>query len=417
MRILTIVRNFGRRGTQRVAECFSSAYKKLEHEVSVLAFEHEGPRLQNYLERGIIALPPYQTEPEEALRQAHAFNPDLIHIHRSGVTRQDETRLLRALKTPMNCVLETNVFSRFDPDADPYIDLHGHLTRAGLYRWQRLESARSLGVGFYLPNLLDYDVWRAPSGEHAQKLRRELNIPSDALILGTIGKTHPRLGRVANEIVSGGANTYWVAIDDASTRRLVAALPKAAQRYLRLLPQTDSDETLTHYYSLFDLLLHWSSNGESFGMVLAESIAVGTPIVMPLQLHRDIGGIEVLGHEQGGLISGSSRSLAQTCRVALAHLPLLRQRIVQAQARHHSEYDMMTVATRALLAVRTILAAGTGREDRSRLMKDSGFEVSITRSAMDEFLRRHNGESSRLEAALFAVSHHPRFGDLRRKFR
>jgi glycosyltransferase involved in cell wall biosynthesis len=414
MRVLTIVSNFGRRGTQRVAENFSCAYAALGHQVAVLAFENQGPRLSAYTAAGVTVLPAYATSPEASLTAARAFEPSLIHIHRSGVGTPRETAVLRELKNPNNCVLETNVFSRFDPAADPYIDLHAQLTRPGLYRWHKLEHARSRGVGFYLPNLLNYDVWQAAAPSEVQALRAQVGIPTDSLVLGTIGKTDSSIARVVQELVSKAEATHWVAIDSEATQKVVSELSAGARNKCHLLPGADDDSTLKAYYGLFDLLLHHSPNGESFGMVLAESIAVGTPVIMPLQLHRDIGGVEVLGHEQGGLIAGSARWLAETCRIGLSRLPELRRSIVHAQARHRRDYDQMSVAERALTAASTILRTTSERSELESELSRQGFEVKFEESAMRDLVSHYVGERSTWETLLFELTHSPRFNDLRR---
>jgi|GEM_PF-2689113 len=421
MRVLTVVRNFGQRGTQRVAENFSAAYARLEHDVRVLAFEHDGPRHGNYVEQGVEVLPAYATHPEEALRQVRTFEPELIHIHRSGVTNARETQLLAELKRPHNCVLETNVFSRFDPEADAFIDLHAQLTLAGLFRWQCLEGGRSRGVGFYLPNLLNYEVWAPPAPEAKARWRAQLDIPHDAVVLGTIGKTHPGLAQVVEEVIASERKSqvrvFWVAIESEETRGLIASLPKIVRTDCRLLPATAEDRTLAEYYSLFDLLLHWSANGESFGMVLAESIAVGTPVVMPLQLHRDIGGVEVIGHEEGGWIAGSSRRLAFVCRQAIAALPQLRQNVHRAQARHQQEYEMLAVASRALVAAQTTLARGVHRGQLAEALQQAGFKVFVDEDWMSELTSRRLGARSTFEALLFRGTHNALITDARRGVR
>jgi glycosyltransferase involved in cell wall biosynthesis len=409
MRILVVLPDFGARGTQRVAQNYALAYREAGHEVYVLPFSDEGPRRAAFIAAG-ARIVTRTAGGHERLAQAAARGFDFMHIHRAGVAVRRETELLRTLRDSVGAVLETNVFSRFDPEVDGLIDVHGQLTRAGQYRFLSTSRGRTHGAPVVLPNAVCFDAFGTvtPSArvERSQRLRVELGIPAEALVFGRIGKTDRRwLGRLP-ALLRALPQAVVASVRDAELDAPLARLAADHPGRIFLLAQTLDDERLGAYYSLFDLLLHWSENGESFGMVLVEAIAQGAPVIMPLQPHRDLGGVEVVGHREGGLIAGSAGHLVETAIRAAGDLEGLGQRLVHAQERHRTGFDHRALGMRAVrLAEVAARARKYGRSVWTAVEEELGEATTIPAAFMRHLLRAVDGPRSKAELALHAASH------------
>src|SRR4051812_39460016 len=113
MRILTVVHDLGRGGTQRAAQNFAISYRRLGYESGVLAINTSGSR-EAALDDCDVRVFNANGNPETCEKLADTFEPDLIHIHRPGRENTLETQLLRRLRKPNRRVLETNIFARVD---------------------------------------------------------------------------------------------------------------------------------------------------------------------------------------------------------------------------------------------------------------------------------------------------------------
>jgi hypothetical protein len=62
-------------------------------------------------------------------------------------------------------------------------------------------------------------------------------------------------------------------------------------------------------YSSMDCFVHGAQIGESFGMVLAEAMLCGCPVVTASRPHKDNSQVEVVGHRRGGVVAASLANL------------------------------------------------------------------------------------------------------------
>lgn len=102
---------------------------------------------------------------------------------------------------------------------------------------------------------------------------------------------------------------------------------------------------LSAAYASIDIFLHISAIGESFGMVLAESLLCETPVITHATPWADNSQGEVIGHEIGGFVATTPNKLFQCCR-KLAFDNQLRLRLGKAGARYvASQYDSVHVSS------------------------------------------------------------------------
>jgi len=386
MKILVITPDFGIRGTQRVAENFIRGYTEGGHDVAVFPFDDDGPRRAAVLHAGATIV-----------ADVGQATYDLVHVHRSGVESPRETQLLRRVRPRARVVLETNVFARYDPSVEGLIDLHGHLTRVGLYRWQCLSPKGTKGIPFVLPNAVDFTAFSPIPRRERASVRQSLDLPAEAPIVGRIGKTDRRLFGSLGRLLGKHPELHVASVGDHT---LSASLARSFPQRFHTLDATSDDAKLARYYQAFDVLTHFSPNGESFGMVLAEAIACGVPVVMPLRPHRDLGGAEVIQHGQGGFLCGTSHDLegaverllagtAEPLDLETARLRLLRQCDHRAVARRALDAAEMFMNRSSLGDVRRALGEETSADDVATLLGST------------------LGSAPLYERALHAVAHHP----------
>lgn len=72
--------------------------------------------------------------------------------------------------------------------------------------------------------------------------------------------------------------------------------------------QNTSDlQELLYYYKTIDIFLAASAIGESFGMVIAEAMTSGTPVVTISTEDRDNAQIELVNHQKTGIVTSNDQ--------------------------------------------------------------------------------------------------------------
>jgi hypothetical protein len=112
-------------------------------------------------------------------------------------------------------------------------------------------------------------------------------------------------------------------------------------------PIVDPTELATAY-SAMDCFLHAARIGESFGMVLAEAMLCGCPVVTASRPDRDNTQAELVGHEQGGLVAASTKYLPEAAERLWADRELRARVSAAARARIELRFAADDVARRAV---------------------------------------------------------------------
>lgn len=116
-----------------------------------------------------------------------------------------------------------------------------------------------------------------------------------------------------------------------------------------------SDEDLPRYHASADVFVSPATSGESFGMVLLEAMASGTPVVASdLPGHRAV----VTDGKQGRLVPvGDSTALAERLATLLT-APRLREAQAREGRRTAEEHDWSVVAARVEQVYERVVMAG-----------------------------------------------------------
>jgi glycosyltransferase involved in cell wall biosynthesis len=167
-----------------------------------------------------------------------------------------------------------------------------------------------------IENGIDIDVY-APSDEARRILRAELQIPPDALVIGTVGrlaaiKNQPLLVRAAAQALS--PNVHLVLVGEGPHRHEVEqAIGKLVQpQSVHLLGQRLDVARLLPGFDVFAL----TSDSEGLPMVVLEAMACAVPVVSTA-----VGGIpDVLQEDVTGYLvpKGDERALATRLETLLA---------------------------------------------------------------------------------------------------
>ena len=311
MKVLSVVHDLGHRGTQRAAQEFALGLARRGIPVAVFAHSGGGPRADILQQAGI---PVWISEGDHnaALRAAQGFKADIIHIHRRGLPSIREAEVLAALTTNTSRTLETNVFGRVDRSASGrLIDIHMHLSKWTLYRWRKWAGRTWPQPALVLSYPIDTSVFRPADATQSQIFRSALDVPARAFVCGRIGKWDPALFRAFTALATARDDAYLFCVDDASDVQPAVQrfIPDPLHSRVRVLPKMLDDEQLRHFYSSLDCLLHAATIGETFGMVMAEAMACGVPVVTCARPHKDNAQCEVVGPY--GFVAGSLRGMPE----------------------------------------------------------------------------------------------------------
>ncbi len=309
MKYLTVLYDLEYRGSQRVAQNYSLGMKALGHEVQVLTLNALGPRT-NLLEKEGISCNCINID-KSALVNIIRWSPDVVHIHRPGLYDSKINHLIEELKASFNpLIIETNIFSRVDYEIKPkYIDLHMHLTKWCLWKWLQWSKALSYKpLGTILPNSVITDNFYRSSIEEIHTNRQKIGIPESDFVFGRIGasceaKWHPIIIEAFKEAIKRQKNLSLVLVaPPKSIQEQVNNLASAIRNKVFILPRVINDNELRILYSTMDVMLHASLIGESFGMVLAESLSCETPIITLSTPTKDNSQVELVEHNQSGKV-------------------------------------------------------------------------------------------------------------------
>ncbi|GIX46563.1 MAG: glycosyl transferase family 1 [Candidatus Tectimicrobiota bacterium] len=198
-----------------------------------------------------------------------------------------------------------------------------------------------------------------------QQARRALGLPATAPLLLFVGRLQPLKGidvllraahlvcqqqPAAQVLVVGGgldANDPHEVAERQRLQRLAQEL-RLTVHFVPAQPQA----TLVHYYTAADVFV-MPSYYESFGMVVLEAMACGTPVVA-----SDVGGLRsTVVHGETGLRvpAGDPAAFAQAI-LALLAAPARRQAMGQAARRRALSYAWSHIAAQTLTLYRHLMA-------------------------------------------------------------
>lgn len=236
---------------------------------------------------------------------------------------------LKHEKLLMKQVIRLNRFFSGTPDALLY---NSHLSRK-----QHEGFGFSSRSGRVIPNGIDIKKFHF-SGENRKHVRIELNISTDALVVGHVArlhpmKDHPAFLRAAVSLALLYPNTHFLLSGwnvSMNNKSLTDLIPKQVSDRFHLLGERDDVSELMSAMDVFCLSSAW---GEGFPNVIGEAMAAGVPCVA-----TDVGdsavvigdaGVVVPLCDEGALTIGIEKILQMTLGARKALGVKARNRIVE----------------------------------------------------------------------------------------
>jgi glycosyltransferase involved in cell wall biosynthesis len=346
-KILTVVYDLERGGTQRAAQNFALGYRRLGLDSRVLAVSGLGHRTAELRNAGV---PVEQAEQESSPMNAFpGWLPDVVHLHSHGL-RAETVRALRD-RWPQAIVVETNVFAV----PSPWLaDLTVSFQLTPWCQWRYGTRGGNLSRSVVVPNPVSVTEFTrdASAGE---RTRFELGIPQTALVFGRIGQPEPNKWHSvtieAFEAIADRRPDAFCVLIGASPDITRQALASRHKSRIRLVPNVQGDDALAAHYSAMDVFLHAAHQGETFGYVLTEAMLCEVPVVTLQTPWADNSQGDVVGDRIGGIVTKTAREFISAA-ARLAQDPALREQYGQAgRQRIISKFELQQVAQEALDAI------------------------------------------------------------------
>lgn len=213
---------------------------------------------------------------QEFIALANKIQPALIHFNR-GEESDFYTENIAKISTQIP-IIETNIFGRAANDK--------YLRRVSRFlfvsHWLKNKSPWGGDKAFVLYNPID-------SPKTPKTLREKLSIPANAKVIGMMGR--PDLAsddfvKLAVEPLLDFAHIICLGLKPNFT--------KLNHPRLHLVAPTADESELSQFYNSLDVFAHRRLDGETFGMIIAEAMMHGKPVVSHLS-PVDNAQVEVLG--------------------------------------------------------------------------------------------------------------------------
>ena len=298
MNILTFVLGLSKGGTERVAQNFAEAYLELNHDSRIVCYDL-GPRADELKDKIEVVL--YRDF------SIDSWIPDIVHLHSLHLKENDVRALITTAKArnPNLVVVETNVFST--PSAwEDSLDYSFQLSQ--WTNWLYKLRGGDLTKARILPNSVKTGGFFEDTTGVAE-LKAKLNIPEDAFVLGRIGQSYngkwsTTLLTLFEKLVAYNEKFYLVLVNPTQKVQACAAASPCKARIV-IIDSVIGDDNLRALYNLFDLFVLIADSGESFGMVITESILCATPVITLHTPWADNSQGEVVNNGVGGFVCNS----------------------------------------------------------------------------------------------------------------
>lgn len=350
-RVLHLVRGLGLGGTEKAAVLAVCGLRRSARFEAALWSPQDGPRAEAVRAAGAKLF--IGGEPMQAMRR---FLPHILHIHRPGWPQPDFMRSVRGglhfLPDGRHLprIVETNVFGRRD------ISPGGKLIERTLFvshfcarRFAAVEGVELHPARYgVLYNPVDADFLETHTRPPEA---RDYGLP----VTGRISRADkgkwsritldmlPRLARLVPDfrfrIVGGIAEAENFVRENGLEARV------------DFLPPLHGEGELARFLDTLSVLAHGNDTGESFGMVIAEAMAAGLPVVThPCEGMKDNAQLELVEDGVTGFIAENAEDYAAALARLFAH-PDLAGRMGRAGREKARRLYALEVIVRQLEAV------------------------------------------------------------------
>ena len=306
VKIIEISNELGLGGTEYALQLYCKFLNKNHFDIIVIALYQGGPREKLIKDIGVnvIVLNGDLIKLALLIQQT-----DVFHWHGGGWVNHDIFDIIKEYKPKL--IIQTNVFGLYD-HSPLYKLLDYDLFISKMILARRIQEDKDLVDNFIkkrrvlsYPVDVDYINCHLPTNSQIKKFKQDNNL-EDYFIVGRIGRadnakfdliTLDGFAEFANKV----SNARFLLVG-ATDKLLEYAQELNIYNKLIIFDNTSDLETLLFYYKSLDIFLAASHLGESFGMVIAEAMAVGIPVVTISTEDRDNAQIELVDNNKTGLV-------------------------------------------------------------------------------------------------------------------
>jgi len=346
--------------------------RALGHQVLVVAPEFPGmpereddvirmPAIQNFNGSDFSVSFPAPIQLRERLQE---FDPDIIHTHHPYLLGDTALRISAGLNTPIVFTFHTmyEKYTHYVPADSPllkrfviqlstrYVNLCNHVIAPSESVKGVLSERNATTPISVIPTGVRYDRFSNGDGS---AIRREAGIPPgrDAFVVGHVGRLAPEknldfLARGIAEFLDRTPDAHFLVAGEGpslETMKLVFRERGQADRVHFL--GVCKDQRLVNVYHAMDIFA-FTSQSETQGMVLAEAMAAGVPVVA-----LDGPGVrDIVTHRANGLLltESDTESFAASLEEVAGFSPEQYGKWQQAADRTAREYSARNSARKAL---------------------------------------------------------------------
>ena len=314
IRVLQVSPSLGLGGTEKVMQSFAVNLDDNQFNTAVYS-PTDGPRGKILRKHGVTTF-----ISADLFSVLLKFRPDVVHIHRAGWAEQGSLRPLKLAEIPV--LVETNVFGHHDPTPEAnLIDRHLFVSKFCAERFEIVNSIPAIEPKYsVLYNPVDTDFF----AEHSPVDRE---IPQNSF--GRISRADKGkwsslalefLPILAKQIESGKLQPFLYNIIGGISEAEQYVAEHNLQKYVNFLPPVLTDAEIANFLNSIGFLVHANDTGESFGLVIAEAMAAGLPVIThPSKELRDNAQLELVDHGETGIVASDTHEFAQAVNFLLTH--------------------------------------------------------------------------------------------------
>jgi glycosyltransferase involved in cell wall biosynthesis len=301
-------------GTAKAAVTYALHHDRTRVRPRAVALTEPGVRASE-LEAGGIEVVCVQDDPDRLKHQLRGV--DVVHVHRMGLAEPIVPLACRA--AGVEALVETNVFGLRDTSSDN-AQFSAHLLISQMcamrYRMQTgIDPDTFYGRHRTLYYPVDVDGLRANA---VSRLEAHMLLGLDA--------TRPTVVRVGREddrkwgdiliamiphLLRIVPDVQIVLVGATAHRRAQLRRLNVREELVRYMDSTSEPRRLTALYCAADVFVSASSTGESFGLAIAEAMALGVPVVTNSTPWTDNAQVEVVDNGVNGWVANHPRAFAE----------------------------------------------------------------------------------------------------------
>ncbi|MDZ7700351.1 MAG: glycosyltransferase [Deltaproteobacteria bacterium] len=364
------------------------------------------PAIQNFNATDFSVSLPVPMNLRERLR---AFDADLIHSQHPFLLGDTALRWAESQRLPLLFTYHTmyEQYTHYVPADSPalkrfvvelctgYANLCDHVI-APSESIKRILQDRGITTTITpIPTGVDCEQYRGGDGHRA---RQRFDIPKEAFLLGHVGRLAPEknlifLAEAAARALKNHRQSWFVVAGDGPEKeQMQRVLEDSGVMDRTVFAGVQTGEDLVDLYTAMDVFV-FASKTETQGMVLAEAMAAGVPVV-----GLDANGVrDIISHQEDGFLVTEERSEAFV--EPIEHIRRMGSSRRNELAQNAYDKAAAFSTERCLKKMLRVYADMADQERRQRQTGDPSWEELIGRVKAEWELW-----SNRLSAAVDAVS-------------